>query len=350
MPMLDRLKIWTWFWNPSPPDAEPARPAEVPSPAVEAPAAPAPAAPLSLPAAAAPDADARREEAIQKIREGFEDLSRLISTIGTNVRDQAEASLGIRDRMDALPGLLEESRRGHRAGEELLGLLNQEASEAGLRQREELQILRVLPVALQAMQENELASYKLFTEIRDDLSKRAEFERQMGESFHRFDATLGSLHDATRAHMDQVQALGRLQKALVAGFQKTQARTVEAFELGQERGLEELRQGQALAAHSLAQTQERARRGLVWAAGAAAAVLITVLAVVFAVWTRAAGDLDRSFRAVEKKVAAAGKADGLLRERDRELKRLRQALEAREAGSAGTALRGGEPPSGIPQR
>jgi hypothetical protein len=311
-----------------------------PAPVREPPSSPAPAG----------DGDARREEAIQKIRQGFEDLSRLITSIGANVRDQAEASQGIRERMDALPQLLDESRRGNRAGEELLGLLNQEVSEAGLRQRESLQILRVLPVALRAMQENDLASYQVLAGIREDLARRAERDREMGEHFKEFGATLASLRDVARLQVRHIQALGKVQKGLVTGFQKTQARTVEAFELGQERSLEEIKAGQGRAVHAFAQSQERLRRGLFWAAGAVAAAMLVALAVVLAVWTRAVNDLDRGFRAVESRASALEeKTAGRLQDRDREVRRLRQALQAREAGEAGT-VREGSGASGEPAR
>jgi hypothetical protein len=351
MSILDRFKIWKRRRETPVTDPE-----AVPEKATTAVPEPCPALPAPIPAdpvAPVPPVDPsfQREEAIQKIREGFEDLSRHLASLGTNVRNQAEASQGIREKMDALPQLLEESRRGNRTGEELLGLLNQEASEAGLRQRESLQILRVLPVALAAIQENEIATYKVLAGIGKDLAKRAESDREMAAAFQRMDATLAQFHEAARIQTEQLQAQGRIQKGIAVSFLKTQNRTVEAFEQAQERSVDELRDGQSEAIHAFAQSQDRMRRGFLWVAGGAAAVVGIVLVLVFAVWARAVGDLDRGFRTVEKRTEAVDEnAGNLLKEREKEARRLRQALEARETKSAGTAPRDAAPPSGAPVR
>jgi hypothetical protein len=93
------------------------------------------------------------------------------------------------------------------------------------------------------------------------------------------------------------------------------------------------------------------RRGFLWVAGGAAAFVGIVLVLVFAVWARAVGDLDRGFRTVEKRTEAVDeRAGNLLKEREKEARRLRQALEARETKPAGTASRDAAPPSGAPAR
>jgi hypothetical protein len=278
-----------------------------------------------------------REETIVRLREGFRDLSGILGTINTNIQDQAETSRGIQDSIEVLPELLTESRRGNESGEELMHSMLQEAAESGLRQKEALQNLRSLPVALAAIQENEIAQYKALAAIKEELVKRTQMEREMVDSFQKFDSTLQQIGDAANAQAHQIEGLGKTQKDMVSGFHKVQAKTIETFQLNQERTFDEFQQAQSTVLHKFQQTQERMKKKFLWGVGAVAAILGFLAIVVFGLWMRAVNDLSDGNMEVQRRASAIEeRATRLLDQRDDEISRLRGALgENAEESSEG---------------
>jgi hypothetical protein len=272
-----------------------------------------------------------REETVMRLREGFNDLSDLLGTINTNIQDQAECSRGIRDKIEVLPALLEESNRVNGSGEELMSNMLREASESGLRQKEALQSLRSLPVALAAIQENEIAQYKALAAIKEELVKRSQIEREMVDSFKKFDTTLDRIGEATVNQASHIHDLNRTQKDMVSGFHKVQAKTIENFQLVQERTFDEFQQAQSTVLHKFQQTQERMKKKFVWGIGAVAAILGFIAIVVFGLWMRAVNDLSQGNREVQRRASAIEeRATRLLEDRDRQIDELRNAIEAKK--------------------
>jgi chromosome segregation ATPase len=273
-----------------------------------------------------------KEETVMRLREGFSDLSNLLGTINTNIQDQTETSRGIRDKIDVLPALLHESKRGNESGDEFMSSMLRETSEAGLRQKEALQNLRSLPVALAAIQENEIAQYKALAAIKDELAKRAQIEREMVESFKSFDSTLSKLTDVTATQAEHIDSLGHTQKEMVSGFHKVQAKTIETFQLAQERTFDDFQQAQSTVLHTFQQTQERMKKKFIWGLGAVAAIMGFLAIVVFGLWMRAVNDLSDGNKEVQRRASAIEeRATKLLEERDGEIAKLRSALDGGSA-------------------
>jgi|GEM_PF-2771869 len=281
-----------------------------------------------------------REETVARLREGFRDLSDMLGNINTNIKDQAETSRGIETKIEVLPELLSESRRGNSAGEDLMERLITEAADSGLRQKEAIQNLRSLPVALAAIQENEIAQYQALAAIKDELVKRSQVEKEMMDSFKKLDSTLSQIGDASTAQAEQIAKFGKNQKDLVADFHKVQCKTIEKFHLNQEKGFEEFHKAQSEVVHTFKQSQETMRRKFMWAVGAVAAILGFIAIVVFGLWMRAVNDFTETSREMEKKASAIeARASNLLEQRDAEINKLRKVL-GKEDVAAETGAKG----------
>jgi len=274
-----------------------------------------------------------REETIMRLREGFRDLSDTLGDINTNIREHSETSRSMHEKIEVLPEILAESRSGNSMGEELMGGLLREVSESGLRQKEAMQSLRSLPVALAAIQENEIAQYKALAAIKDELVKRTHIEREMAESFSKFNGTLEKVGDSTMEQANQIKNLGQTQKEVVSSFHRVQAKTIESFQLSQEKIHDEFRSAQAESLHTFKQSQEATRRKLVWGIGAIAAVLGFIAVIVFGLWMRAVNDLSEGNKEVQRRAAVVEeKATWLLNQRDEEIAGLQASMDELKAG------------------
>ncbi|MHC5037931.1 MAG: hypothetical protein ACYTHM_11510 [Planctomycetota bacterium] len=268
-----------------------------------------------------------KEETIVRLREGFQDLSDLLGNINTNIQDQVETSKGIQDSIEVLPEILTENQRGNDVRKELMGSLLRETSESSLRQKEALQNLRSLPVALAAIQENEIAQYKALAAIKEELAKRNELEREMVGSFSKFGATLDKIGDSTLEQAKQIGKLGTTQKELVSNFHRVQSKTIETFQIAQEKSYDEFKQAQGHILLTFQQGQERMKRKFMWGVGAIAAILAFIAIVVFGLWMRAVNDLSEGSKEVQRRASAIEeKAANLLKDRDKEISRLRSSL------------------------
>ncbi len=241
-----------------------------------------------------------REETILRIREGFKDLSNILGSINTNIEDQAKTSRNLDVKMDVFPSILDEAKRSSEKQCELVETFSKGMSETELRQKEALKSLRALPVALAAIQENELASYKVLAQIRDDLSKRAGVEQEMSKSFRSLDDTLKQVGKSAQAQTEQLGSMEKAQKAMAIDFSKNQKEAVESFQISQDLALNSFGKSQNELLASFQKAQDGLRKRMLIAVCALGGAFLLVLAAGAALAAGAISDLGDSHKAVAR--------------------------------------------------
>ncbi len=241
-----------------------------------------------------------REETVLRIREGFKDLSGILGSMNANMEDQAKTSHKLDEKMQVLPSLLDETKKSTQQQGNLAETISKGIAESDLRQKEALKSIRALPVALAAIQENELASYKVLAQIREELQKRTAMEQDMSKSFKALDETMKQMQRAAQAQADQIAALEKTQKVMASDFTKSQKETVESFQISQDLALQSFGKAQNELMGSFSRAQEGLRRKMTVSLYilAAAFGIAAIAGTAFAI--NALSDLSDSHKAVAR--------------------------------------------------
>jgi hypothetical protein len=241
-----------------------------------------------------------REETVMRIREGFKDLSGILNNIKDNIEDQAQSSRRLGEKLEEFPTIVEETRKGNEDRGILVETVARGWEENTLRQKEALKSLRALPVALAAIQENEIAAYKVLTQIREELAKRASFEQDMAQSFQNFDATLKEMGNSAKSQAEQLKVLEKSQKTMVEGFGETQQDVIESFQISQDLTVDTFKRAQGDLLHSFQKSQNGFRKRIFTSVGIIAAVMTLGLLVIGGILISALSNLTDSHETVAR--------------------------------------------------
>lgn len=230
---------------------------------------------LEVEAQAAPHAYRVREEIGERVASGFQDLSRLLSTIKETLQSRDGQ---VQQTLQALPGFLQQVPRIQRAEIECLAQISKQLEHMGSGSRDMLARLDGVPDLLRTLQLGQTEQARFLDALQGRMAAALEAQgRALAEGLDRS-------RRQSETQLALIQSLAVTQQDIFATFQNTQNRALNVFHRAQQQTQAQHRETQQVLSRQVEQLVDRvhsAQTRVFWLsigfAGLAAAGLVAAL-------------------------------------------------------------------------